>query len=449
MRLAVFTSKYPARVSTFFERDMRALLEAGIELDVLSIYPLDSSLWQHTRDLLGQDGLPRERVHHLGALAGVAGLRPWPLRKAAAFLRDASSVLAPSVRHGPGAVARTAYLLPKAWVWAREHADRYDHVLGYWGNYAATCAYLFHRLIQRPIPYSIWLHAGTDLYLRRPFLREKLLYADCIITCCEFNRGFLHAAYPDLVPTIDSRIHVTYHGLDLRAFPYAPLGRPSNRILGVGRLSRYKGWEYLLRAVAELRGRGVEAEVDLVGGGEGRAELARLAAELGIASLVRFHGWVPFEEVRAAMSRATVLVHPSEGLGDGLPNVIREAMALGTPVVASDVAGIPEALDRGRCGLLVPPRDVPALADAILRVLGDAALRLRLAAGARRLAEAKFDLWTNGARLADRLRAARRSEHPMAMPLAVPLAVPEAGRALGAGAAGPAPARCADPESAA
>jgi glycosyltransferase involved in cell wall biosynthesis len=108
------------------------------------------------------------------------------------------------------------------------------------------------------------------------------------------------------------------------------------------------------------------------------------------------------------MSQATVLVHPSEGLGDGLPNVIREAMALGTPVIASDIAGIPEALDRGRCGMLVPPRDVAALSAAIERLLGDEELRLRLAANARGLTETKFDLWRNGSALAERLRAARR-----------------------------------------
>jgi glycosyltransferase involved in cell wall biosynthesis len=408
MRLAVFTSKYPSRVSTFFERDMRALLEAGIEVDVLPIYPLDPDLWRHSSGVLGEDVLPRDRVHHLSAFDGMARLRPWPPRQAARFLGDAAAALRPAARYGPGVVARTAYVLPKAWAWACEHADRYDHVLGYWGNYAATCAYLFHRLVDRPIPFSIWLHAGTDLYLRRPFLREKLLYADCIVTCCEFNRRFLREQYPELVPAIDSRIHVVYHGLDLAAFPYEPRGRPPGRVLGVGRLARHKGWEYLLRAVAELQRRGVPAEVELVGGGECREELTRLGAELGIGPRLSIRGWVPFEEVRRAMSQATVLVHPSEGLGDGLPNVIREAMALGTPVIASDIAGIPEALDRGRCGMLVPPRDVAALSAAIERLLGDEELRLRLAANARALTETKFDLWRNGSALAERLRAARR-----------------------------------------
>ncbi len=114
------------------------------------------------------------------------------------------------------------------------------------------------------------------------------------------------------------------------------------------------------------------------------------------------------------MGEATVLVHPSDGLGDGLPNVLREAMALGTPVIASRIAGIPEALDYGRCGILVPPRDVGALADAIATLLGNAALRRTFAERARRRTEQQFDMWRNGARLAELLSATAPS--PRAVP---------------------------------
>ncbi len=83
-------------------------------------------------------------------------------------------------------------------------------------------------------------------------------------------------------------------------------------------------------------------------------------------------------------------------------------MALGTPVIASRVAGIPEALDGGRCGLLVPSGDVAALADAIDRVLRHADLRQTFARLARARAEDKFDMWRNGSRLAEHLEATER-----------------------------------------
>jgi colanic acid/amylovoran biosynthesis glycosyltransferase len=402
VRLAVFTSKYPARISTFFERDLRALMEAGAEVDVFTIHPLDASLWRYA--LLSEDQLARTRVHHIGFGQCFRRAKPWPLGKVGTFLRDVAAISASAVRWGVAPLAKSAYVFPKAWAWADLHRAQYDHVLAYWGNYPGTCAYLYHRLNGRSIPFSIWLHAGTDLYRDRVYLREKLLYADSIITCCEFNRGFISEAYPDIAPALLRKTHVCYHGLDLPEFPYQPEDRHPNRVIAVGRLSKRKGFDYLLRAAYQLEGRGVKVHIDLVGDGEEQDALKALAAELGISSRVRFHGWLQFAEVRAAMREATVLVHPSDGLGDGLPNVLREAMALGTPVVASQVAGIPEALDDGRCGLLVPPKDTGALADAIQLLLTNPALRREYAGRARKRTEEKFDVWQNGARLAEHLR---------------------------------------------
>lgn len=407
MKLAVFTSKYPARVATFFERDMRGLLDAGVEIDVFAAAPHDASLWRYALDLLGPEHLPRERVHHLSVRDGLAGARPTLRAHTATCARDALAILPAAARYGPVALAKTAYVLPKAWAWAATHGEGYDHVLAYWGNYAGTCAYAFHRLLRRPVPFSIYLHAGTDLYRNPVFLREKLRYADAILTCCEFNRGYLWRLFPDAIRELAPKLHVCHHGLDLADFPFEPDGRPADRIVAVGRLARHKGFDYLVRAAHVLFARGVDVTLDMVGDGEERGALTALAAELGIAERVRFRGWLPFPEARRAMREATVLVHPSEGLGDGLPNVVREAMAVGTPVVASDVAGIPDALCDG-CGVLVPPRNVAALADALARLLTDAEIRGLIAVKARRRAEERYDLWRNGARLAGILESTAR-----------------------------------------
>ena len=402
MRLAVFTSKYPARVSTFFERDMRALIEAGVEIDILPLLPLDARLWRYGLDILDENVLPRSRVHHLSLPASFWRARPW--RRAGTVVRAAAAISASAIRYGPVPLLKSLYVLPKAWAWAAERGDQYDHILAYWGNYAGTSAYLFHRLIGRRIPLTLWLHAGTDLYQRQVYLREKLRYADGIVTCCDFNRTYMIERYGDAVPGLAERIHVSYHGLDLAHFKFQPEGRPAARIVAVGRLAKHKGFDYLLRAARLLRDRGRPVEVVLVGDGDELGNLPALAADLGIADAVRFAGWLSFADVQQAMTDATMLVHPSPGLGDGLPNVLREAMALGTPVIASHVAGIPEALDQGRCGLLVAPGDVGALADAIVRLLDDPELRRLFATRGRQRTESEFDMWRNGARLADRLR---------------------------------------------
>ena len=131
------------------------------------------------------------------------------------------------------------------------------------------------------------------------------------------------------------------------------------------------------------------------------------AKALGIGDAITFRGWVEHPVARRAIQEATLLVHPSDGLGDGLPNVIREAMALGTPVVASAVAGIPDALADG-CGVLVPPREPGHLATAIGHLLDDPEHRARIAACARRRVEREYDLWVNGRRLARLLDSTRR-----------------------------------------
>jgi glycosyltransferase involved in cell wall biosynthesis len=412
MRLAVFTSKYPARVATFFERDMRALLEAGVDVDVFPIYPLDSSMWQYSLDALNEEVLPRNTIHHLSLAHAVKTARPYPMRKLRTYLREGAAINRAALRYGAGPLAKTNYVLPKAWAWAQKHGNDYDHVLAYWGNYAATCAYVFHRLIDRPIPFSIWLHAGADLYDTPVYLKQKLLYADRIVTCCAFNQKYLAEKYREIFPSISPKLKVCYHGLNFADFPYQPHRQQTNKIIAVGRLSKEKGFGYLLHAVHQLVTRGISLELEIVGDGEEGAALKTLTAQLQMADRVRFRGWLKFNDVRAAISQATILVHPSDGLGDGLPNVIREAMALGTPVIASDIAGIHEALDDGRCGLLVPSRDTDALSTAIKTMLSNRAQRELFADRARQRAEEKFDMWRNGRSLANLLRATRRQSAP-------------------------------------
>lgn len=408
MRLAVFTSKYPAQTATFFERDMRALSAAGVTMDVYAITPPDEALWGYTDGDLG--GVPRERVFHLGFGRGLLASGPALVRGGRGALGDASRALLSAARYGPVTFAKTAYVVPLAWAWASRHGvEPYDHVLGYWGNYAGTCAYLFHRLMPRRVPFSLWLHAGVDLYERPAFMRQKLRYADNVVTCCDFNKGYIERHFGSIVPGIGAKVHVSHHGLDMTEFQYRPENRPPATIMAVGRLVTKKGYDYLFRAAQALKQRGVNIQIDLIGDGEERPALEKLAQQLGIAPQIRWRGWLTPSQTRAAMSEGTVLVHPSDGLGDGLPNVIREAMAVGTPVIASDVAGIPDAL-QGGCGVLVPPKDVRALADAVERLLNDPAERARIAARARERVEERYDLYHNGQRLAALLTATHRHQ---------------------------------------
>jgi glycosyltransferase involved in cell wall biosynthesis len=407
VRLAVFTDQFPNRVSTFFARDIRALLNRGIEIEIFPIRPLDPELWTFVPDMLSERVLPRERVHHI-PLRACARAGNWrALGQVSRFARDAVAIARASLSSGPGPVAKSVYAALKGWGWAQEPWARgFDHVLAYWGNYAATSAYVFHRLTDPRVPFSMIIHSG-DLYEAPAFLAEKMLYADNIFLVCEFNRQYISRHFPRQFPRLAGKIGIHYLGLNLEEMPFTPLPRPAGTVLAVGRFEELKGFHILLRAIGALRDRGIRVELQLIGAGGWDTKLKALAADLQIAGQVTFSGWLTPDRVLEAMRQATILVHPSI-TPDAMPTVIKEALAVGTPVIASDLAGIPEILDRGRCGSLVPPGNVCALADAISMLLEDGARRQEFARAGREHVERVFDLWRNGQRLAHHLRSTRR-----------------------------------------
>ncbi|WP_306391134.1 glycosyltransferase family 4 protein [Telluria beijingensis] len=165
------------------------------------------------------------------------------------------------------------------------------------------------------------------------------------------------------------------------------------RILFLGRIEPAKGVDELLQACAR------HPALRLVLGGAGDLDWARRrAAELGIAGRVELPGWLDARARDAELARAWLFCLPSHV--EGLPMAMLEAMAAGVPVVATRVGGIPEALADGLLGLLVPPRDAEALADAIGRLLADETLHARLACAARAAIERHYSAGVVCARLA-------------------------------------------------
>lgn len=408
MKIAVFANQFPSPFSTYFARDMRGLIEAGVEVDIFPIYPLDARLWQSVPDVLNPAILPRSHVNHLSIRDCVRTKSLFATRQLCRLLGDTSVVTAAAIRYGFGPCLKSSYAALKAWGWAQRCPDTYDHVLAYWGNYVGTAAYIYHRLCESTKPFSLFLHARVDLYRNPIFLKEKLLYANRIITCSDFNREYILRHFSDVADEIRDKIFVHYHGVNFSELPLKLDDRPTGRIVAVGRFVKHKGFDYVIRAARLLKDRGVQLQVDLVGDGEEAAALRALADELNVRDSVSFPGWLAADEVPAVIRQATVLVHPSPEIGDGVPNVIKEAMAVGTPVIGSMVAGIPELLEHGDYGMLVPPKNAEALADAIHALLADGALREKYARLGRKCAEDKFDLWRNGQRLAAVLEAAVR-----------------------------------------
>jgi glycosyltransferase involved in cell wall biosynthesis len=166
---------------------------------------------------------------------------------------------------------------------------------------------------------------------------------------------------------------------------------PLHRLVCVGRLHHDKGFDIAISALAQLRARGTEAELILVGGGQARRELEQSAATCGVDDRVQFRDMQSHAKAREEIARSSLVLIPSRML-EGLPLVALEAAHAGIPCVASNSGGLPEAVEHGVTGLLVPPDDAGALATAVMQLLGDIDLRRKLGQNARRSAQKKFNL---------------------------------------------------------
>jgi glycosyltransferase involved in cell wall biosynthesis len=244
------------------------------------------------------------------------------------------------------------------------------------------------------LPFSFSAHA-RDIYSNDSprLLGEKIAAADFVATCTRANQQYLQ----DLAPIHGDKINLAYHGVDLEKFSFAaaPSDGDMPVILSVGRLVEKKGFSDLLKACRLLKRREVTFRCVIVGDGPLRANLERRIAALGLGDVVSLLGACSQEELVEHYRQATVLALPCKvlenGDRDGIPNVLVEAMACGVPIVSTGVSGIPELVDSGETGLLVPPGNTTELAAAIELLLHDRDLRERLAARARATVVERFD----------------------------------------------------------
>jgi glycosyltransferase involved in cell wall biosynthesis len=269
------------------------------------------------------------------------------------------------------------------------------HLHAHFATSAATIARLAARFAG--IGYSLTAHAKDIFHdsVEPEDLHAKLRDAAAVVTVSEYNVRWLSARFPDCA----YKLHRIYNGLDLERFRFAdPADRPPT-IVGVGRLVEKKGFGCLIDACARLHASGRRFRCEIIGGGELEADLRRRIAQHGLDGIVSLAGPRPQSEVMRLVQSAAVFAAPCvlgpDGNRDGLPTVLLEAMALGTPCIGTDVTGIPELIRDGETGLMTHQHDADGLANALARLLDDPALRVRLARNARALAEADLNVHQN------------------------------------------------------
>lgn len=398
--MAYIMSRFPKLTETFVLDEMLELERRGVEVEVLPLWrEREGRVHPEARALV-------ERAYYTPTLdaAIVRDNLRCLLSAPAAYLGALATLLRAnlgSLRFLAGALA----IFPKACHFAlRVRALGARHVHAHFASHPAAAAFVVGRL--SGVPWSFTAH-GSDLHREQSMLREKVAEARFAVTISEYNRRFMlervgEAAAP--------RVHVIHCGVDPEAFPRRRPGSGLELALAcVGTLHAVKGQRFLLDACAELSTRGVAWRCHLVGDGPDRRALEARALRLGIAERVVFHGSCEREEVRDLLGRVDVGVAPSvptsDGRREGIPVALMEAAAVGLPLVASRLSGIPELVREGETGLLVPPGDARALARALERLAADAGLRERLGAAARERVEAEFGLAEGVARLEGLMRA--------------------------------------------
>jgi colanic acid/amylovoran biosynthesis glycosyltransferase len=235
-------------------------------------------------------------------------------------------------------------------------------------------------------------------------LPEKLASAEFVITNSHYNEAVIKSLLP---PGSRGKIHTIYNGIELNRFRPGNGRRGSDsvlRILSVANLVEPKGLEYLLGACKILRDRGYPVKCEVIGPRVAYSmnyyiKLQKLRRALALDGEFRFLGAQPFDRVLEKYREVDIFVLPAviaeDGSGDVTPNAVIEAMAMKLPVISTRSRGIPDLVEDGVSGMLVPPRDEEALAQAIMRLIEDKELRDKFGHNARKRVEERFDISKN------------------------------------------------------
>lgn len=361
LHVAYLINQYPKVSHSFIRREILALERLGVRVDRISIRgwdaevvdPADLAELDKVRFVLRKGVMPL-----LLATAQVAASAP---RR---FMAALSTALSMSQESKPSLPYRFIYLAEACCVhlWLGESGA--GHLHAHFGTNSAAIAMLVHAL--GGLPYSFTVHGMNEIDQGASLsLDRKVASAKFAVAVSLFNRSQL---FRRVAPEYWSRIRIVHCGLD-KAFhdvPAAPLPQSADFVC-VGRLSEEKGQLVLIEALRSVCDRGHDCRLVLVGDGPMRERIEDRVRALGLTQRVRITGFISSQEVRDEILAARALVLPS--FMEGLPVVLMEAMALRRPVIASNIAGIPELVRHNEDGWLVAAGSPSLLADAMIECL--------------------------------------------------------------------------------
>ena len=390
--LGIILKGYPRISETFISNEILLLEKLGFPIHLFSMRrPRENFTHQSVNQIQAAvDYLPETLLRPLPRLMFhnclLAAQRPGAYARALkiAFRRFLRTRKSATIKH----LFQAGYLVQRLMP-----GRRIIHLHAHFAH-SPTSVAMFTSILSG-LPFSFTAHA-KDIYTSDPRqLREKAALAKFVVTCTEYNRHYLTTlCEDDSIP-----IHRIYHGIDTRLFSPNPdmisKAEAPYRILTVARLIAKKGLPTLYQALKILKDRGIAFRHTLIGDGEERDNVLAVIKNLGLRADTQWLGTQPHEVVRDYYRRAHLFVLGCEvapnGDRDGIPNVLFESMAMGVPVVATDLSAIPELVETEKTGLLVDPGSPDKMAEAMLRMLTDAELRTRIIPAAQQRVVRDFD----------------------------------------------------------
>ena len=394
-KIAVILKGYPRLSETFIAQELLGLERAGFDLTLISMrHPTDTKRHPVHDEIRAPVHYLPEYLYQepLRVVRGLVKSARLPGFKGAfrAFLKDLRHDLTPNRFRRFGQAAVLCAEWPAGVDWLHAH---FIHTPASVARYTS---------LMNGIPWTCSAHA-KDIWTSPDWeLEGKLSHTRWTVTCNQTGfdrlRGLANGR---------DHVHLSYHGLDLDRFGRF-LGEHSMRdgsnpdepvtVVSAGRAVDKKGYDVLLKALSLLPG-DLSWRFVHIGGGPNLAAMTQLADKLGIAGRTTWNGALDQQEVLEHYRRSDLFalacrITP-DGDRDGLPNVLVEASSQRLVCVSTDISGIPELLQDGENGLVVPPEDPQALAAALERLIRDPALRKRLGEAAEQRVRAEFDHHTS------------------------------------------------------
>ncbi|WP_107670870.1 glycosyltransferase family 4 protein [Cyanothece sp. BG0011] len=400
MRVGYVVKRYPRYSETFVVNEILAHEKAGLNIDIFALRPPCDSHFQNcisqVRASVTYIRKPIQgRVSEsLNSLSPTAASYFWAeLQELAKLVPDFWSKLSMA----QGESASTVY--QAAWL-AREVKLRgITHLHAHFGSVATSVTRLASHFAD--VSYTFTTHA-KDIFHESVDIDDmtrKLRDASTVVTVSYYNQQYLQQTYGKVA----EKVQKIYNGLNLSQLNYqSPKNRPP-LIISVGRLVEKKGTSILIDACFLLKQWGCEFHCQIVGTGDLETKLKEQIEALKLDNYVKIIGPRPQNEVFKLIQESAVFAAPyiigKDGNRDGLPTVLLEAMALGTPCIGTDVTGIPEMIKHEETGLIVPQNNAEALAMALRTLLTSENMRVQLAEKARKLMETEFNIEQNAATL--------------------------------------------------